>query len=327
VILPFYNAENTLQRAIQSILDQTYSDFELILIDNNSTERSNEIAKEVLVDPRVQLIHEPEQGVVQAANLGMKASSGNYIARMDADDWSYPSRFESQVALLEAEPEVGLVSGLVGYHGEHPKDGFLKYLDWVNEVTKPQEIHLNQFVEYPIVNPSIMFRRELIDKYGAYHEGDFPEDYEFFLRLQQGGVQMKKVKSDVLKWSDLPNRLTRTHPSYTDEAFERVKSKYLTDWLQANNPNFPNIWIWGAGKVARKNSKMLSDRGVRIKGFIEVDKKNQSGDLPVLHFEELPEKPDRFIVSYVAKWGARAEIKQFLLGRGWKEGVDFILAA
>lgn len=327
VILPFHNSESTLERAIQSILDQTYADFELILIDNNSTDNSSNIAIEASQDARIVLLKEAQQGVVHAANRGLMEAKGIYIARMDADDWSFPDRLEKQMDLLDAESSIGLVAGEVEYDGDNPKKGFIDYLHWINEVTEPEAIYLNQFVEFPIVNPSMMFRRELVEKYGDFREGDFPEDYEFFLRLQQGGVRMKKMAIPVLKWNDLPTRLTRSHNNYSEEAFDRIKSIYLAEWLKKNNLHHPAIWVWGAGKKARRKSSLLSSNAIEIKGYVEVNAKKNAGDRPVIHFEQLPSCPDRFIVSFVAKWGARKKICEFLVSKGWKEGVDFILAA
>ncbi len=327
VILPYYNAELTLQRAIQSILDQTFRDFELILIDNNSTDLSNDIARSAKDDDRVRLYLEPRQGVVHAANRGLIESRGELIARMDADDWSYPARLQKQVELLSDDTSLGIVSGMVVYDGDSSNIGFIRYLEWVNKVIEPNDIWLNQFVEFPIVNPSIMFRSELINKFGGYMEGNFPEDYEFFLRLQQAQIRMKKLNIPVIKWNDRVGRLTRTHPCYSEEAFENVRSTYLAQWLKENNPYFPDIWIWGSGKKARNRGKKLTLEGVQIKGFIEVSDKHKSDNLPIIHFEELPKEVDRFIVSYVANWGARIKIKDFLTRIGWKEGVDFILAA
>lgn len=324
VVLPFRNAESTLGSAIQSILDQTFEEFELILVNNASTDNSVEVVHSIK-DPRIRLVNEPKVGVVHAANRGLKEAKGDYIARMDADDWSAPTRLKRQVELLVHKPEIGLVSGIVENLGE-PTAGFKQYLDWVNQVRSPEQIFLNQFVEYPIVNPSIMFRRDLINRFGDYKCGDFPEDYEFFLRLSTGGVRMQKVNEVVLKWNDLPCRLTRTHPSYSEEAFNKIKSNYLASWLKKNNQFDPQIWVWGAGKQARKRSSELESHGIQILGYIDVSRKERSGDLPVIHFDDLPDLPDRFIVSYVSNWGARDEIKAYLKGRNWREGMDFILA-
>ncbi len=323
VVLPFRNAETTLAKAIQSILDQTFTNFELILVDNDSSDRSNEIARS-FADSRIRLLIESKVGVVHAANRGMEESKGKLIARMDADDWSFPDRLEHQVSFLNENPDLGLVSGLIDSM-KQPTEGFQKYLNWVNHVRQPKEIYLNQFVEYPIVNPSVMFRRELFEQHGGYTSGEFPEDYEYFLRLIKAGVKMQKVDQAVLQWNDLPSRLTRTSSNYSEQAFNSVKSQYLADWLRIHNSHHPEIWVWGAGKQARQKSQELQNHGVMIKGYIDVSDKEQSGDLPVVHFDEI-HKPDRFIVSYVSNWGAREEIRTYLSKLDWEEGSHFILA-
>ena len=90
VILPFYNAENTLSKAVDSILLQTYNNFELLLIDNNSTDKSLYIVKDFIKkDHRIQLLTEERQGVAFAMNKGIDFSNGEYIARMDADDYIF----------------------------------------------------------------------------------------------------------------------------------------------------------------------------------------------------------------------------------------------
>lgn len=325
VILPYYNAENTLALAIESILEQSFEDFEFLLIDNVSTDRSKEIAA-AFNDSRIAHLTENTKGVVHAANLGLEKANGEFIARMDADDISEPWRLEQQLSVFTQDKAIDVVSGLVKPIAD-PTEGFEAYLNWSNSILDPDEIYASQFIEYPLVNPSIMFRSSLIEKFGAYRDGDFPEDYEFFLRLMSAGVQMKKLNRTVLRWNDLSCRLTRTSNAYTEEAFNRIKSKYLGDWLRKHSPFGPNIWIWGAGKQARLKSRELEQYGVQIEGYIDVSSKRHSEGLPVIHFESLPTVPDRFIVSYVGNRGAREDIKAFLIGRGWREMEDFVLAS
>lgn len=325
VILPFRNAEGTLPNAIESILNQSLKNLELLLIDNASTDRSTSIARNYLSDPRVKLINEAKVGVVHAANAGIVLASAPFIARMDADDWSFPDRLGEQLDFLKSNPDVGLVSGLIDIPAE-AREGFRRYIDWVNGQVTSNEISKSRFVELPMVNPSIMVRRPVYEKHGLYHSGDFPEDYEFFLRLQLKGVRMAKIPNKVLVWNDLPDRVTRTHPQYSEKAFNLIKAKYLAAWLKENNSHHPDIWVWGAGKQARQKSEELENHGVRISGYVDVKANGISGTKRVLHFEDLPGHPDRFIASYVSNWGARAEIRTFLLERGWQEFRHFILA-
>ncbi|NQU88541.1 MAG: glycosyltransferase family 2 protein, partial [Mariniphaga sp.] len=134
VILPFFNAEKTLNNAIQSILNQTFQSFELILVDNNSTDNSRKVAESLMeTDSRVSLIYEPKQGVAFAMNKGLTISTGKYIARMDADDISMPERIKKQVDYLEQNPDTDLVGSEVKYMPHHKNTkGFRHFINWVN---------------------------------------------------------------------------------------------------------------------------------------------------------------------------------------------------
>ena len=321
VVLPFHNAPN-LHIAIESILAQTHSLFELILVDNNGTEASGEIAEGYAKEDRVRLIKEPKQGVVFAMNQGIRNAQGSFVARMDADDFSFPDRLESQLRAFALDPELGVVSGGVEYHGAAEFEGFRQYVAWLNQIRTNYEISLNQFVEFPLVNPSLMFRSSLFRRFGVYEEGDFPEDYAFFLRLQQHGVKMQKVSNTVLRWSDSPGRLTRVDQRYSTDAFFRVKAEYLAVWLKEKNPHHPDILVWGAGRLSRKRSAYLKDFEIKITGYIDVVQKKDR-----IHFEQIPPKETCFIVSYVANRGAREEIRSFLVAKGFQEGTHFILAS
>ncbi|MEM9897059.1 MAG: glycosyltransferase family A protein, partial [Bacteroidota bacterium] len=250
VVLPFRNSP-FLARAIQSILDQTYANFELLLINNNSDAESAAVAKSYEGrDHRIKYLHEARAGVAHAMNRGIQEASGNYIARMDADDYSFPNRLENQVAMLERNPVLSAVAGKVEYEGEKENRGFQLFVDWQNQLVAEQDIYNSQFVELPLVNPTLMFRSEVF-KDRLYRQGDFPEDYEFFLYLMSIDVCVGKSPECVLKWTDSSNRLSRTDVRYSRDAFYLCKTPYLVEWLKKNNPFFPKVWIWGGGKVAR----------------------------------------------------------------------------
>ncbi|MEQ6168909.1 glycosyltransferase family 2 protein [Ekhidna sp. MALMAid0563] len=321
VVLPFYNAP-FLKEAIESILHQSFQNFELVLVNNASTDESAEVAKSFASHDRVILIHEEQRGVAHAANAGIRASKGQFIARMDADDIAFPERLKQQVEMLEAEDDLGVASGLVEYLGPAENKGFIHYVNWLNTITEADEITLNQFVEFPIANPTTMIRKPLFDSYGMFEDNEFPEDYAFFLRLQSHGVKMKKVDQPVLKWRDTENRLTRTDKRYTQDAFFSAKAVYLSKWLKNHNPFHPQVWVWGAGRVSRRRSDYLKKEGITIAGYIDV--KEGEG---IRHYDNLPDKEEAFVVSYVFNRGARDEIRSFLIEKGYEEGEHFILAS
>lgn len=328
VILPFLNAERTLDEAIMSIAEQTFKDFECILVDNNSPDKSREIAlKWTGKDSRFTLITEKQQGVAFASNAGWKNSEGKYIARMDADDWSHPERFAKQVEFLNNNPDYGAVGNLVEYAGRpHRKIGFEKYVKWNNALLTHNDILKNRFIDSPIVNPTAMWRREIALKYGMYKNGDFPEDYEMWLRWLHEGVKICKIPAVLLQWNDSKNRLSRTKPEYSDEAFYRIKTHYLAKWLKAYNPFHPEVVIWGPSRISRVRASLLETYGIRISAYIDI-KKTRQLQKKIIYYQELPTAGNMFILVYIRQWQAKEEIRSFLNSRNYAEGKDYLMVS
>jgi glycosyltransferase involved in cell wall biosynthesis len=328
VILPFYNAEKSLNRAIKSIANQTFKHWECILINNNSSDNSYKIALDMTKrDSRFVLVQEKKQGVTFASNKGSEFAKGKYIARMDADDVSLPNRLEMQTAFLNSFSEYGAVSGLVEYVPHHIKtEGFQRYVHWVNSVRKHEDILNNMFVESPVVNPSAMWRCELAKIYGMYKHGDFPEDYELWLRWLSMGVKITKLDVPVLKWYDSEKRLTRTEPVYSDEAFNSIKTQYLARWLKINNPQHPQVAIWGASRISRGRTRLLHEYGIEISCYIDI-KKTRQLNREVLYFEDIPLPGTIFILVYIKNQDAKTKIQKFLNSRNYLEGKHYIFVS
>lgn len=346
MVLPVRDAAATVARAIASIRAQTFSDWELIAVDDGSTDGTREILRELVrVEPRLKLVEQVQAGVAVAANAGAAAARGEMIARMDADDVSHPERLAAQVAFLDA-PEnrtVGVVGCLVEYGGDRAANaGYALHVDWVNALVTPEAIALNRFVEAPLANPSVMFRRELVARHGGYRDGDFPEDYELWLRWLDAGVRMAKVPRRLLTWNDAPTRLTRTDPRYAPDAFFRVKAEWIAREVGRALRGRPGvstkIFIWGAGRHTRKRAAFLTVHGIKIAGYIDVDpKKTGRGiggtGLPVIGVGDLPHPGESggagpvFVLSYVTTRGARDYNRAKLSACGYVEGRDFLMCA
>ncbi len=326
ILLPFYNSEHTLADSIESMLKQTYDKFELILIDNNSTDGSLQIAEDYAAkDSRIQVLSEPKKGIVYALNTGITASNGKYIARMDADDISHPERLEKQRHFLEINKEFDLVACCVDYVNDDALQfGFFEYVKWNNRIITYEDICLNRFIESPLVHPTVMFRKKLTDKYEMYRQGDFPEDYELWLRLLDEGVKMCKLPDILLEWKDTPNRLSRTDERYAIQAFFEIKTYYLFKWLKNNNQYHPKIVVWGAGRLARQRFSLLRDLGIDPKFFIDL---RANPNYNVIEYTHTPPAGRHFIVSYVANPEAREKIREFLVSIGYIEGKNFICVA
>jgi len=331
IVLPVKNARTSLPRAVASIRAQTWSDWELIVVDDGSTDGScewlEELAKE---EARLRLRASPGRGLVVALNAGLAAAEGDWIARMDADDEMRPERLARQVAALTADPDLGLVGCRVDFGGDRTgAAGYAAHVDWLNTVLTAEEVRLARFVESPFAHPSVMFRRGLVARHGGYREGDFPEDYELWLRWLEAGVRMAKVPEALLVWHDSPERASRCDPRYAPDAFYRVKAGYLAGEL-ARSGQGRAVWIAGAGRPTRKRAALLEVHGVEIAGYVDIDPRKIGGRVdgrPVVGPADLPPSERAVVLSYVANRGGRDKVRRMLVAQSRREGCDFWLCA
>ena len=163
VIMPVYNCELYIKEAIDSILNQTFADFDFLIIDDASTDKTVSIIKEYK-DSRIQLIEKTvNTGYTISLNYGLKVAKGEYIARMDGDDISLPNRFEKQIAFLDSNPDVVLCGSNFGIIGTEK----LIILPEDNEAIK-----LGLLKGNCIAHPSVMFRHSVIQEYVITYDAD-----------------------------------------------------------------------------------------------------------------------------------------------------------
>ena len=154
VVMPTYNAETYLREAIDSILNQTFTDFEFLIIDDNSNDKTREIIKSYK-DKRIRLIDGPGKGISAALNVGLKEAKGEYIARMDADDISLPERFEAQVKFMDEHPEVGICGTKI--HTLEKNNN-----QWFTHIHSNVQL-LDLFEDTPFCHPTVMIRKQILD--------------------------------------------------------------------------------------------------------------------------------------------------------------------
>ncbi len=325
VLLPVKNGDATIKKAVESILLQTYTNFELVIVDDDSADKTPTILKGIK-DPRVRIIQGKGKGLAKALNLGLKHCMGSFIARMDADDYAHPGRIEAQIAYLRDHPEIGVVGGLVKYRSNQSKntEGLKVYVDWVNKIITPSQHYISRFLDAPVPHPTVMFRKELADQFGAYMEDPGPEDFELWLRWMHAGVRFAKINEVVLDWMDYPSRLTRTHQNYSQEAFYKVKSKYLYFWLKKKFKNeMPDLWVWGTGREVNKKISGLIVLGLEFKGHVESFKPARPPK--VIHHDKLTTEQNPFVVVCLGTREGKIAAHSWLLENGFKEGESFIM--
>jgi len=184
VILPVYNTERYVHQAIDSILAQTFENFEFIIIDDGSTDGSADIIAQYK-DQRIRFIRKPRnEGLVSALNLGIELALGEYIARMDADDIALPERLEKQVAFLDSHPDV-VVVGTKAWR----IDPAGKIIESMISVTRWEDVHRYlRSGANRLIHSSVMMRTEIVRKIGGYREQfRHAEDIDLWLRILEHG--------------------------------------------------------------------------------------------------------------------------------------------
>ena len=178
VLMPAYNAGPYLREAIESVLGQTFRDFEFLLIDDGSTDGSSEVVRG-FNDPRIRLVrNETNQGVAATLNQGLALASGRYVARMDSDDISLPHRLEVQVAFMKRNPQVVVAGSWARYVGRF--EGHLERRPF-----GPACVNAYLLFDNPLIHPSIMLNREYLKKESLTFDPAFSrsEDYELWCRV------------------------------------------------------------------------------------------------------------------------------------------------
>lgn len=329
VLMPCYNASSTIDEALASLANQTLSDYELIAVDDGSSDQTLEILHRwASQDRRIQILAQPHAGILEALNHGLSSCQAPYVARMDTDDRSHPDRLALQTQYLDAHPETAVVGSLVAaFPSGQVRQGFRIYLEWLNSLVSDEAIRREIFIESPLAHPSVTFRRERVIQAGGYHEHGWPEDYDLWLRLYCLGAHFAKIPRVLLEWRESPQRLTRTDSRYSLENFLRAKSLYLSRSVLDGKDA---LLIWGAGMVGRRLSKHLLRLGCPLVAFIDIDPRKigrTRRGRPIIAPHDLPALWEHYtnpaLLAAVGARGARALIRERLVAMGLVEGQDW----
>jgi glycosyltransferase involved in cell wall biosynthesis len=215
-VIPVYNREKYIGHAIDSILAQTFTDFELLVIDDGSTDRSREIVRSYH-DPRIRLVcNETNEGIPKTRNTGIRLARGEYLAFLDSDDWAYPERLAKQVAFLDSHPDYAAVSA---------------WIDWMDEEGRslrrvkrkpilPDEIAAQQLFRQGIENSASMARIVVLREYGHREEYELSEDFDLWARIA--------AKHKLANLPEVLVRRRRHRERITEEKAHRIKDTLLT---------------------------------------------------------------------------------------------------
>lgn len=223
VVMPAFNERpDMIAGAIKSVLQQTYSSFELHIFDDSTNEETKAAINAFCPDPRVNIHRSAERvGFVKSLNLGLEVSKGQYIARMDGDDFSRPERFEKEVAYLENHPDVMVVGGQINIMDENGRITSSRTYPTGGTI-----LSLFSCVRNPLAHPTVMMRREVVDKGYRYDESlKMSEDLDFWLRLMNDGYRIANLPDIVLDYRVMGNFLEKRSSDVQRNIMAQVRRK------------------------------------------------------------------------------------------------------
>jgi glycosyltransferase involved in cell wall biosynthesis len=327
VLLPCRDAERTIDDALESLVQQTYDNLEVVAVNDGSTDATaSRLAVWAERDSRIRVIETEPAGIVSAINAAAAKARGDLLVRMDADDISANQRLERQVMLLHEHPDFAGCGTQIRYFPRSTlRDGARRYESWINSVNTPAEIERDLFVECPIPHPTLAIRRSAFEAVGGYHETGWPEDYDLVLRLNEADFRLGKVPEVLLHWRERPDRLSRTDPRYSEDAFRKCKVHFLGARVR-DRP----VVVCGAGPVGKAFAIELQAQDHTIVAFVDLDPRKLGQTIhgaPVIEPTDITAFPHAYFLAAVASVQARQEIRNYLSGSGRKEMDDFCAVA
>ncbi|ALJ06637.1 glycosyl transferase family 2 [Pseudalgibacter alginicilyticus] len=325
ILTPFKNTELFLGDCIISILKQTYSHWELLIVDDFSTDGSYKIVEEFAKkDARIQLLKNKKPGIIHALRLALSKSKGNFITRMDSDDIMFPNKLESMVSQLCTYGSQHIALGLVNYFSETGiKEGYKNYEVWLNKLTKKGTNYSEIYKECVIPSPCWMIHKEDLIACDAFNPDRYPEDYDLAFRFYKYNI--KCIPSNVIlhKWRDYSSRASRTDKNYAENHFLSLKLKYFIELDYNKNKT---LVVWGAGNKGKITAKILINNNISFEWI--CDNPNKIGrDIygkKLLAFEALSCIKNPQSIITVANKQAQKEIKSYLKQLNMQALLDYV---
>lgn len=235
ILMPVYKTAPYLREAMDSMLSQTFTDFELIVLDDCSPDNAEEILDSYTDSRIVRYKGEKNAGLSNVLNVGIGMARGRYIARMDSDDLSMPERLQIQVDYLEAHPDIDLVS--VGMQLFGAKDEV-----WLRE-QDPEKVKIIALFHSPILHASSMWRRDSFEKHGLRFRQEMvpAEDYDLWTRALVKGLRLVNLRQVLYKYRIHPEQAT-TQTDKTTSKSRMVQQNYLASTLPSLSEKRRNLF-------------------------------------------------------------------------------------
>lgn len=325
ILTPFKNTEAYLADCIQSILNQTYTNWELLIIDDGSTDSSHHIINAFAEnDIRIKLFKNTGSGIIDALQFAFSKSKGLYITRMDSDDIMMPNKLEMLLNNLINYGKKHVAVGLVEYFSETGVGaGYKNYEVWLNNLTKTGNNYSEIYKECVIPSPCWMIHRTDLIACDAFNPNLYPEDYDLTFRFYKHQFKCIPCTDILHQWRDYSTRTSRTHIHYAQNHFTELK---LRHFLNIDYNPEKTIVIWGAGSKGKLMARILTKKKIHFEWI--CDNPNKIGkDIygkKLQSFKALSQLTNTQSLITVANKTAQEDIRAYLTKINKQPFTDYI---
>ncbi|WP_010517148.1 glycosyltransferase family 2 protein [Croceivirga radicis] len=324
IIIPFKNTEKYIEACLNSIIKQDYKNWEVLAIDDSSTDNSTKTVKNLASrHDKIHYLKNKGKGIIPALQTGYEQATGMFITRMDSDDIMTKKRLSTMVNALKNAGKGHVAVGQVKYFSDEGiSDGYAKYETWLNQLTAQGTNYEEIYKECVIPSPCWMVYKTDFDASNGFNPLRYPEDYDLTFRFYANGLKIIPCNKILHYWRDYGTRTSRTHEHYAQNYFLDIKLHYFLKLEYAlNRP----LVLWGAGFKGKTIAKKLTKKQLP---FIWVcDNPNKIGKniygTTLKHYSVLKSIQNPQSIVTVANDKAQVEIRAFLRKQGQRQAVDY----
>ncbi|WP_047245649.1 glycosyltransferase [Maribacter thermophilus] len=324
ILVPYKNTQAYLPACISSILEQTYDQWQLIAVNDHSTDNSPEVVAEFSKkDYRIININNHGKGIIAALRTGFAHSKGSFITRMDSDDIMVPHRLDYMVRALLKNGTGHVAVGQVNYFSDRGiSNGYDRYEKWLNKLTAKGTNYSEIYKECVIPSPCWMTYREDFIKCGGFSPDRYPEDYDLTFRFYENHLKIIPCDQVLLLWRDYDTRTSRTSEHYAQNYFLDIKLFYF---LKLDHDPNKTLVVWGAGNKGKKIARELLKKEIPFYWVCDNPKKigKDIYGKKMLPFKILEELPNTQSIITVANEEAQKEIKDYFNSRNMQPMTDY----
>lgn len=311
IIMAVKDTETYLPACLDSILAQTYQEWELIAINDHSSDRTPQILYEYAAkDERIMVFHSIRHKLIPTLKEGYKYANGELINRMDSDDKMPHDKLEVLVTEWQKYGVGHVIAGGTEHFVDEGEvgEGFRRYEKWLNDVARTSTHYKQIYQECVIPSHSWIVHRDDFEAVNAFNPEVYPEDYDLCFRFYQKGLKVIGIDKVLHYWRDRDNRISRTWDEYKDNRYFQLKVRYF---YQIDRDRSRPLLLWGAGKNGKDLAKLLMDEEDTFVWVCDNERKvgKDIYGITLQHFETIPEVDNPQILIAVTSPDQKEDIQ------------------